>query len=365
MLDLPRSLVQALEQRGRGLALVVIRLGALGDILRTLPPVRLLRKALPHARIHWVLEQRFKSVLDGHPDLDGLITLPRRDWNDLARNPFRWPSLARAVAAFRSRLRSTEPRLALDFHGNLRSGVVSLLSGAAVSLSYAGHQQKEGNRWFTTHRVAAGDRRTPRMERNLDLVRALGILVEELPESGLVLQRAGRRAAGRILSGLPHPTRPFAVIAPGASARQAYKKPPSILLAAAAGRLAAAGITGLVVYGPGEEDDARRVVEQAGEGAVLAPPTDLATLAALVERARLFVGGDSGPLHLACALGCPVVGIYGPTDPRVNQPWGVPYRVVHPPRRGYTGIKRIDRASGGFDGLEPAPVTAAVQELLV
>jgi heptosyltransferase-1 len=108
------------------------------------------------------------------------------------------------------------------------------------------------------------------------------------------------------------------------------------------------------------------VVEQAGgDAAVLAPPTDLAVLAALIERARLFVGGDSGPLHLACALGCPVVAIYGPTDPRVNRPWGVPSRVVHPPERRYSGIKRIDRVSGGFEGLDPARVEVAVQELLV
>lgn len=364
VLDLPPFVAQALERRGNGLALLVVRLGALGDILRTLPPVRLLRRALPEARLYWVAEQRFAAVLEGHADLDGLIELPRRDWEPWFRNPARWPRLVRSVAAFRRSLRALEPGLALDFHGNLKSGVVSRMSGAPVRLGYSGHQQKEGNWLFSTHRVGSGERRTPRMERNLDLLRALNVPVGELPDGGLVLQNAGRPAADRLLAGLPRPARPYAVISPGASARQAYKKPPPALLAAAAHRLAAGGVTALVVHGPGEEEDARAVVARAGGDAVLAPPTDLAALAALLERARLFVGGDSGPLHLACALGCPVVGIYGPTDPRVNRPWAVPYRVVHPPDRRYTGIKKTDRASGGFDGLEPARVGTAVGELL-
>ncbi|HKQ61115.1 MAG TPA: glycosyltransferase family 9 protein, partial [Candidatus Polarisedimenticolaceae bacterium] len=119
----------------------------------------------------------------------------------------------------------------------------------------------------------------------------------------------------------------------------------------------------LVVHGPGEIDDARAVVEASEGAARLAPPTDLAQLAALIERAALFVGGDSGPLHLACAVGCPVLGIYGPTDPLVNRPWGVPFRTVAAAGRVYRGIKRVDRA-GGFDGLDAAQVVGALDALL-
>jgi ADP-heptose:LPS heptosyltransferase len=119
-----------------------------------------------------------------------------------------------------------------------------------------------------------------------------------------------------------------------------------------------------VVYGPGEEPDARRLAETAGDSARLSPPTTLPTLAALLAGARMFVGGDSGPLHLACAVGCPVLGIYGPTDPQVNRPWGVPHEVVAPAGRDYTGIKRVDRESGGFEGLDPARVEEAAERLL-
>ena len=74
-------------------------------------------------------------------------------------------------------------------------------------------------------------------------------------------------------------------------------------------------------------------------------------------------GGDTGPLHMACAVGCPVIGIYGPTDPVVNGPWGVPHRTLAPPRRRYTGIKRVDRRFG-FDGLSDDTVVEAVDALL-
>jgi heptosyltransferase-1 len=168
----------------------------------------------------------------------------------------------------------------------------------------------------------------------------------------------------QVLDGLPTRTGGYAVLSPGASISQAYKKPPVDLMAAACTRLARLDVTPLVVWGPGEETDARSVVDRAPDAAVYAPPTTLGALAALLERSRLFVGGDTGPLHMACAVGCPVVGIYGPTDPLVNQPWGVRYRVVAPPDRRYTGIKRIDREAGGFDGITADQLTDSIDQIL-
>lgn len=364
MRALPASVTRPLELGGRGLTVLVVRLGAMGDILRTIPPVRLLRRAAPEARLFWVLEEPWAVLLEEHSDLDGVITLPRRTWRRWSKRPERWGRLAGSIRRFRRELKSVGAGLALDFHGNLRSGVVTRISGAQVRLGYEGHQAKEANRWFTTHRVSSGDRRTPRMERNLDLVRALGVEVDELPPAGLPLEERGA-AAGRAAleeSGLAGEV--FAVLSPGASRAQAYKKPPAALLIAACRRLAALGVGALVVHGPGEQADARLVVEGAGAAARLAPPTDLAALAWLLGRARLFVGGDSGPLHMACATGCPVLGIYGPTDPSVNRPWRVPYLALQPPGRSYTGIKRIDRGSGGFTGLDGSKIEAAVEELL-
>ncbi len=364
MRSLPTALEHALRHDGEKLNLLMVRLGAMGDILRTVPPVRLLRRALPRATIRWVVDDRWRIVLDGLSDLDEIMVLPRRDWDRRARSPFGWPGLLREVGTLRARLRESRTDIVLDFHGNLRSGLIGWLSGAPVRLGYGGHQQKEGNRWFSTHHVAAGARRTPRMERNLDLIRALGLPDCPLPLGDLPLARAGAAGAARMIRELCGPSGSVAVISPGASAAQAHKKPPAAPLAAAARRLASRGVTPLIVWGPGEEPDARRVVELAPDESVLAPPTDLRALAALLARARLFVGGDSGPLHLACASGCPVIGLYGSTDPVVNGPWGVPSRSVSPASRVYTGIKRHDRRAGGFTGLDPEQVESAVDELL-
>lgn len=336
----------------------------MGDVLRTLPSARLVRAGLPAARLFWVVDQRWASLLEGHPDLTGTVPLPRSAWQTLAGAPRRWPLLAGTVLEWKRQLRGLHAGLVLDFHGTFRSGVVGLWSGAPVRLGYAGHQQKEGNRLFTTHRVAPGPRRQSRVERNLRMVRALGLAVEPLPHAGLPLTPAQSRAALEIVRRWTGAGEPYAIVSPGASSRQAYKKPPTALLAAAIRVLKAEGVLPLVVHGPGEYDDARRVVEASGGGGVLAPPTDVHVLAALLRRARQFVGGDSGGLHLACAVGCPVVALYGPTDPVVNAPWGVPHQTVAPRGRVYHGIKRRDRRSGGFDGIAPADVERAVRTLL-
>ncbi len=364
MRALPPALQHALRDDGENLSFLVVRLGALGDILRTIPPVRLLRRALPRATIRWVLDDRWRIALEGLADIDEILPLPRRDWERRARSPVGWPGWLRSIGAFRTRLRRTRTDIVLDFHGNLRSGIVGWFSAAPVRLGYAGHQQKEGNRWFTTHRVAVGQRRTPRMERNLELIRALGIPDQPLPVGELPLARDGAAEARRIAEEICGASASLAVIAPGVSAAQAHKKPPPALLAAACRRLATRGVTPLIVWGPGEESDARRVLQHAPRESILAPPTDLRALAGLLARARMFVGGDTGPLHMACALGCPVLAMYGSTDPLVNSPWGVASRSVFPPGRRYTGVKRLDRESGGFGGLTPEQVETAVDELL-
>jgi ADP-heptose:LPS heptosyltransferase len=363
MLDLPPRLSAQIENHGDGLTILVIRLGAMGDIVRTLPAVRLVRFSLPDARIHWLAWEPWTSLLSGHPELNAVVGLPRAAFRAQSRSPLLWAGLAGSTRRLAREIRALQASLVLDFHGDLRSGLLGRLSGARVRLGYDGHQQKEGNRLLTTHRVVSGDRRTPRLERNLDLVRALGLAVRPVPDAGLILGDGEIAEARAIVSGLGVEPGAYAILSPGASVRQAYKKPPPTLFAAAARGLAELGLTPLVVHGPGEADDATRVVMAAAGSAYLAPPTALRTLAALIAGARVFVGGDSGPLHLACGLGCPVIGIYGPTDPLVNTPWGVPFEIVAPPERRYTGIKAIDRRFG-FEGIDERLVVRAIEGVL-
>jgi ADP-heptose:LPS heptosyltransferase len=364
MLALPAPLREAIEARGSGLAVLVLRLGAMGDIVRTLPAVRLVRSGLPDARIHWVAWESWAEILSDHPDLDGVVGVHRSELRALARSPLAWPSLVRATWAIGSQLRAIRAGLVLDFHGDFRTGLLGLISGAPVRLGYDGHQQKEGNRAFTTVRVPSGDRRTPRLQRNLDLVAALGLPVRPVPDAGIAIAPADLLAAQAIVRSLGAGDAAYAVLNPGASRRQSYKKPPAPLFAAAAHALAAHHVCPLVVCGPGEEADADLAVAASNGVARRAPATTLKSLAALIRGARVFVGGDSGPLHLACGVSCPVVGLYGPTDPVVNTPWGVPFVAVARPQSTHTGIKAKDRATEGFDGLDPDAVADAIHEIL-
>lgn len=368
MIRLPDQVANAVARGGAGLDLTVIRLAALGDVLRTLPAVRVLRRGLPGARLRWVVDDRWADVLAGHPDVDGLVRFPRRGLQAAGGRPSRWPGAGSLLRDFRRRLTERDPgrpaRLAIDFHGNLRSALVLALGRFDVRLGHDGHQQKEGNRWFLTHRVPSGDRRQSRMDRNLSLVRALGLTVDPLPDGGLPESGAVARRTSAAIADVLGDDRPYAVLSPGASTSQAYKRPPVEAMVEAVEALLGGGVAPVVVWGPGEREQAGEVVERSGGRAALAPPTTLDELAAALRGASLFVGGDSGPMHLACAVGCPVVAIYGPTDPAVNAPWGVRHERVFPERRAYTGIKRIDRAGGGFDGLATGAVARAVTTLL-
>jgi len=360
----PAALREAIGARGSGLVVLVLRLGAMGDIVRTLPAVRLVRSGLPHARIHWVAWEPWTELLTDHPDIDGVVSLPRAALRAHARSPLAWPALLRMTRTIVSDVRGLRAGLVLDFHGDLRSGLIGRLSGAVVRLGYDGHQQKEGNRLFTTHRVGAGARRSPRLVRNLELVSALDLPVRPVPDAGIALDPVAEVAAREIVGKLVRDGGRYAILNPGASRRQAFKKPPAPLFAAAASALADQDVTSIVVCGPGEKDDAARVLAAAKGRAQPAPATNLKTLAALLRGARLFVGGDSGPLHLACGVGCPVLGLYGPTDPLVNTPWNVPFAALAPPGNSYSGIKARDRSTQGFDGLAVEAVIDAVRELL-
>lgn len=364
MQDLPAALREAIDLRGSGLSILVLRLGAMGDIVRTLPAVRLVRSGLPEARIAWAAWEPWTELLKGHPDIDRVVALPRSVLREHARSPLAWPTLLRSVWTIGSELRGLRAGLVLDFHGDARTGLLGRISGAPVRLGYDGHQQKEGNRFFTTLRVPAGPRRTPRLTRNLELVSALGLAAHPVPDAGLAIGLDDRSAAQEIVRNLVGGQVGYAVLNPGASRRQAYKKPPAPLFAAAADALSQRGLSPIVVHGPGEASDAVAVIEASHGMAKRAPSTTLKGLAALLCGARVFVGGDSGPLHLACGVGCPVVGLYGPTDPVVNTPWNVPFVALTRTGNAHTGIKARDRVHEDFDGLDEVEVVKAIHEIL-
>jgi len=296
----------------------VLRLGALGDVIRTLPAVSRVRAAWPGAHIAWLTEPASASALRAQDWIDQVIVFPR----DRVERALRAGQLGQALRLVWHCLRALRaPRfdLALDFHGLLRSALWMRASGARERVGFAPPFAREGSQLFATRRAALLPARISRYERNAGLVDFLGVEAAALRSPFEASARARSAAQGRAES------RPFAVLHAGSSARTPYKRYPADRLAAVArALLAREGIRSLVTSGPdaGERELARAVVAGSQGAAELAPETaDLDQLAALLAQARVAIGADTGPLHLAASVGTPVVQLLGPTDPVENAPW--------------------------------------------
>ncbi|MFQ5878109.1 MAG: glycosyltransferase family 9 protein [Acidobacteriota bacterium] len=305
--------------------LLLIRLGAVGDVLRTLPALHLIRTAFPAVHVAWVAEEVSLELLAGHPEIDELIPFPRRRLISMARRPSR---LAAALYELGRDLRGRRFTVAVDFQGSLKSGMIALLSGAPRRVGFAPGHCREMSFLFTNHWVRPRSRWLNRVERNLLLSEALGATGDDvimlLPET----TQEGRRAEETARQLAPG-GEPLVLLAPGTSRRQAYKRWPLVRYSRLAARLASElGVVPAVTWGPGEEEMARAVVRDSDGAARLAPPLGLRSLAALLRRAALFVGADTGPMHLAWGVGCPVIAIFGPTDPRLNGPLGRGHAVL-------------------------------------
>lgn len=323
--------------------LLVVRLGAVGDVVRTLPAVRLLRRSWPAARIAWAVEPGAAPLVTGHPDVDEVHVLERRALEGAAwRRPL---AAAGTLRRFAGTLARFAPALALDFQSSFKSGLVARASRAPVRFGFDTPQDREGSHRFATHRVLLPEPRVSRVLRAAALARAAGAadgpLVADLalsPED----REAARAERARIAAGAR-----LVAIAPFSSLRQAWKRYPAERWTAIASGLAGRGFAVAVVAGPGEQEAARALGEAAGGRVVPTAPLPLKPLAALLGGAELVISGDTGPMHLAWAAGAPVVAIYGPTDPVLNAPWGDGHGILAPPHP--TDRRDADK----FPGLGP------------
>lgn len=314
--DVPPSAARPAEPKAPRVLLV--RLSALGDVVQCLEALAALRAALPAAEIGWLIEDRNAALLEGHPHLDRVFVYRRRAARGLG---------ALGVAlGLRRELRSFAPDVAVDLQGNLKGAVLAWLSGARRRIGLPRGETREGAHLFATERPAAGPPGEHRADRALRLVAALGappgpaaMLAPSSPE-----QRAAMEAA------LPAGDAPFAVFVPGTSAFGAFKRwPPAEFGELARALTARRGLRVLVSAGPGEDDLADAVVTAARGAAERAPRTrSLGELLALLERAALVVGADSGPVVLAATLGVPTVALLGPKDPEIYAPRGEHVAVV-------------------------------------
>jgi lipopolysaccharide heptosyltransferase I len=297
---------------GKQPRILIVRLSAIGDVVHTLPLLCALRDRFPRAMLAWVVEDRSAMLLRGHAALDELIVLPR--------NWLAWPSV---VWQLRSRLRAMDLDLVIDAQSLTKSALAAWLSGAKRRIGFGHPWGREISRWFNTELV---DTTQPHViDRHLELLRPLGIespaVHFDIPE-----QESDRAAAVNIIHAVGA-EQGFGIIAPGAG--WPSKLWPVDRYAAVSRYLGRQWrLPTLVVWGNRQERAWAEQIAAGSDGAAkTASAMTLRELAALARRARLFIGSDTGPLHLAAAVGTPCVGLYGPWSPDHHGPYG-PQHVV-------------------------------------
>ncbi len=326
---------------------LLIRLGAVGDVLRTLPALHLIRASYPGTHLSWIVEDPARELLVDHPELDEVIVFPRREMAQAAARPH---TLPRRVAALAETLRGRRFSVAVDFQGSFKSGLLARLSGARRRLGFAPGHCREFSFLFTNEWVRPRQRYVNRVERNLVMAEQMGATGDAI-EIVLTERPDERGAAEMLLRSFNPEGRPIVLLSPGTSRRQRWKRWPTEHYCRLASHLrSAVGALPLVAWGPGEEGLAQSIVSGSRGDAVAAPPTSLRLLAAILRRCSLFVGADTGPMHLAWGVGCPVVALFGPTDPRLNAPLGPGHIVL--------------RAGRSASHISPEQVLAAVGTIL-
>ncbi|MGA6826596.1 lipopolysaccharide heptosyltransferase II [Nitrospira sp. NS4] len=338
--------------------ILLIKPSSLGDIIHALPALSALRRRFPQAHITWLVKREWAQIVEGHPDL-----------NEVIAADLRWPSWPRLVA----RLRRAQYDLVIDLQGLLRSGLLTQLTGASVRIGFAAG--REGSRWCYTDRVVlAGSeslawRLIPvhAVDRNLALVAHVGADVTRPRFVFPDLTQEDRRVTQMLGD---HGIRPGdRMIAVAPVDRHRVRSWPLERFAEAAAQLAALWQVKVVVLGTsGQREIVQPFVRRMSSGVVdLVGKTTIRELAAMLRRATLLLANDSAPLHLASALGVPVVGLFGPTSVVRARPYGDRHRIVRIDLPCSPCDRRICSNAIQYEcltGIEVAQVVAAARTLV-
>ncbi|MCR4437615.1 MAG: glycosyltransferase family 9 protein [bacterium] len=288
---------------------MLIKLRAIGDVVLATPALAEARRAFPRGQIDFLTEPPSRQVLEGNPDVDELLLHDRQ------------ASLATRVRFLR-RLRAKRYDLVIDLFGNPRSALLTLLTGAATRVGFNFRFRQAAY----NVRVPARGHLVHEVEFNLDALRAIGVQVGAprlhfpVPEPARQYAQefvARNKLSDKLLIGLNN-----------SGGWPAKRWLPERVARLAQLLVKRHGATVLLLWGPGEQAQAEQIAAVAGQGVLLAPPTDLHQLAALLADLRLLVTTDSAPMHIAAAVGTPVVALFGPTNPLLQGPFGPGHIVV-------------------------------------
>jgi len=290
--------------------ILIVKLGSIGDIVHTLPALDAIRKALPHAEISWVVEQSTSEILRDNPLIDRLIEV---DTKALRRGLMSGETL-RAPRQQLRRLRASAFDLAIDFQGLLKSASIARLSGARRVFGYTREGLREpASALFLSKRVHV-PKQTHVIFKALQLVQgALGIAVPSDPAELNFPIGIPDRDQLEASTEIERIKSPYAILNPGGGWPTKLWSPERF------GQLADAlwshfGLESLITHGPGEEQLAQSVIDASRAGKARTVTLSLKGFFALAQHAKIYVGGDTGPTHLALAANTPIVGLFGPTE---------------------------------------------------
>lgn len=317
--------------------LILIRLSALGDIVHTWPLAQALRDFDPKLHLSWIVERPFRSLVEGHPAVDSVFETSTGRWR---KSPFSGKT-RHEIGMLRTSLHELSPDIALDSQGTMKSAWVSRWTKASERVGLARPWRREWPPGFFYDRCLPGSERDHVVETNLALLRVLDPklpLPRLKPDGAWFLEKA--------LKAYPDfsiPESEYGLIFPGAGREE--KILPIPLLAEIAQGMFSRALKPIIAWGPGERERAIEIA--ASSPAEIAPPTNLEELALLMSKARVILGADTGPIHLAASLGQPVLGIFLTTDPRRNGPLGPRVRVCDTTRPGTKVPRSSSRAPAG------------------
>ena len=341
--------------------LLIVRLSSMGDIIHTLPAATALRRAFPDASFGWVVEERWAELLCTLPEprsgprsprrplVDRVHTVNTKMWRGSLLSIQTWEQIAAGL----SDLRAQRYEVAVDFQGAVRSAVLARWSGAPVIYGAAQPRENVASMFYTRQVIVRGSHI---VEQNLSLAEAVAHRPLLMPKIEFPCDPAVAKKCEDQLQ----PISDFALLNPGAG--WGAKQWPAERYGQVARRLAEEGVRSLINFGPGEEA-LMRAVESASEGAAQGIACSLTELIALTRRACLFIGGDTGPMHLAAAFGVPVVAIFGPTNPARNGPFGTKSIVLRNPASSTTHSRRAQPDAGLLE-ISADEVVAAARKLL-
>jgi ADP-heptose:LPS heptosyltransferase len=311
--------------------ILIMRLGAIGDVLRVLPALRRIRKERPDAHIGWAVEHWVYPIVAGHPAVDRFHVLDRRALSHPRRGPVE-------VRRFVGEARAQAYETTLDFHGRLKSGALTRAIGSPHRVGFARGDATELNHLFTNVHVRLADRWENRVLRFLHLLEPLGIDARYDPSDHGIYVDPETRRASRAWYEARH--RPRIACYPGSSSARARERWPEHKWIDLLRRLAKQGVTSVVLWGPDEQQLAADIVAAVGKGCTLAPPTTLPEMMALISCFAAFVGNDTAAMHMAWLQGVPTAAFVGPKPPRTVAPLApVPSQVLRADEHFVEGLR--------------------------